>query len=57
MTTPRVIHFRMVRLPDSLFFGYVAVKIVHDYLVLPIWNLGKGRWWRRMRRETPDAAS
>jgi hypothetical protein len=57
VTTPRVIHFRMVRLPDRLFFGYVAIKIVHDYLLLPIWNLGKGRWWRRTRDPAPDAAA
>ncbi len=55
VTTPRVIHFRMVRLPDGLFFGYVVVKLVHDYLLLPIWVLGKGRWWRR-KRDPPDAA-
>lgn len=56
-TTPRLVHYRMIKLPDSLFFGYVVVKIVHDYLLLPIWNLGKGRLWRRTRVATPDAAS
>lgn len=45
-TTPGVNHFRMVTLPDSLFHGYVAIKLVHDYLLLPAWNVGKGRWWR-----------
>lgn len=57
VTTPRVIHYRMVRLPDSLFFGYVVVKLVHDYLVLPIWNLGKGRWWRRTRNPITDVTA
>lgn len=56
-TTPRLVHYRMIKLPDSLFFGYVAIKIVHDYLLLPFWNLGKGRWWRRTRNATPDAAA
>jgi hypothetical protein len=54
VTTPRVIHYRMVRLPDALFFGYVAVKIVHDYLLLPMWNLGKGRWRQRTRSPASD---
>lgn len=54
VTTPRAIHYRMIRLPDSLFFGYVAVKLVHDYLLRPLWELGKGRWWRRTRNVTHD---
>lgn len=47
MTTPQFIHYRMISLPDALAFGYVAVKLVHDYLLLPLWLSGKGRWWRR----------
>lgn len=54
VTTPRVIHYRMVTFPDSLFFGYVAVKLVHDYLLLPLWNLGNGRLWRRTHNSNPD---
>jgi hypothetical protein len=54
MTTPGLNHYRMVRLPDALFHGYVAVKLVHDYVLLPVWNLGKGRWWRHGRAATPD---
>jgi hypothetical protein len=57
VTTPRVIHYQMVRLPDSLFFGYVVVKLVHDYLLLPLWNLGKGRWWRRTRNPITDVTA
>jgi hypothetical protein len=34
---PREDHLRMVRLPESLFFGYYPIKIVHDYLMLPVW--------------------
>ena len=52
MTTPRFSHYRMVKLPDSLIFGYVIVKVVHDYLLLPLWLLATGRW----RRQRPDSA-
>jgi hypothetical protein len=54
ITTPRFNHYRMVKLPDSLLFGYVLVKLVHDYLHLPLWLLGKGRWWRRAHNSIPD---
>jgi hypothetical protein len=37
----------MIRLPDALFGGYVVVKLVHDYLLLPLWWVAKGRWRRR----------
>jgi hypothetical protein len=47
LTTPRFQHYRMIRLPDALFPGYVVVKVVHDYVLLPLWWLGKGRWLRR----------
>jgi hypothetical protein len=54
VTTPEFRHYRMIELPDALFFGYVAVKVVHDYLLLPLWLLGKGRWWRRTHNSIPD---
>jgi len=57
VTTPRLMHYRMIRLPDSLFFGYVAVKLVHDYLLLPLWNVCKGGWWRRARKPTPGVSA
>ena len=44
----------MIELPDSLLFGYVAVKLVHDYLLLPLWRLTKGHWWRRPHNAIPD---
>jgi hypothetical protein len=53
VTTPESSHYRMIELPDALFFGYVAVKLVHDYVLLPLWLLGKGRWWRK-HNSIPD---
>ena len=44
LTTPRFHHYRMLRLPDALFGGYVVVKVVHDYVLLPLWWVAKGRW-------------
>jgi len=49
MTTPQFIHYRMISLPRALDFGYVVVKVIHDYLLLPLWLCGKGRWWRRIK--------
>jgi hypothetical protein len=43
----------MVALPDALAFGYVPIKLVHDYLLLPFWRLGRGRLWRRARTPIP----
>ena len=51
VTTPRDIHYRMIALPDALVFGYVPLKLVHDYLLLPLWRLGKGRGARRTRAD------
>ena len=51
VTTPRDIHFRMIALPDALVFGYVPLKLVHDYLLLPLWRLGNGRWSRKTRAD------
>jgi len=47
LTTPRFHHYAMIRLPDALFAGYILVKVVHDYVLLPLWWLGRGRWRRR----------
>jgi hypothetical protein len=47
LTAPRFHHYGMIRLPDPLFGGYVVVKLVHDYVLLPLWWLVKGRWRRR----------
>ena len=41
ITTPRDIHFSVLRLPDALFFLYTPLKLVHDYALLPVWTLGK----------------
>ncbi|HVJ53385.1 MAG TPA: nucleotidyltransferase family protein [Aliidongia sp.] len=37
IATPRVQHFGIVKLPASLFFAYVPIKLVHDYVLLPLW--------------------
>lgn len=42
ITTPQLKHYRMVSLPRPLMFGYGAVKVVHDYVLLPLWLLIKG---------------
>lgn len=41
LTTPRLVHTQIVRLPVGLAAGYVPVKLVHDYLVLPAWKLAQ----------------
>lgn len=41
ITTPRIQHFEMISLPDALIAGYVPVKLVHDYFLLPLWLLAK----------------
>lgn len=41
VTTPRLQHFRTIRLPDSLFCLYYPFKLVHDYALLPLWQAGK----------------
>ncbi len=48
--TPRVPHFGIMKLPAPLFFGYVPVKLVHDYLLLPPWLALKEA---RARRRQP----
>jgi hypothetical protein len=51
ITTPQLKHYRMVSLPRPLMFGYVAVKVVHDYVLLPLWLLIKGHGANRGARE------
>ena len=41
VTTPRDMHYSIVKLPDALFFLYAPIKVVHDYLLLPLWASGK----------------
>ena len=41
IATARDIHFSLLRLPDALFFLYTPLKLVHDYVLLPVWTLGK----------------
>jgi hypothetical protein len=41
VTTPRDMHYSIVKLPDPLFFLYTPVKLVHDYVLLPFWKSGK----------------
>jgi hypothetical protein len=48
VTTPRTIHFKMVRLPPALAFLYVTLKLGHDYVALPLWLGWKG--WRAKPR-------
>lgn len=39
--SPKPGHFDMIRLPDGLFGLYYVVRVVHDYLLLPVWLAGK----------------
>lgn len=41
LVTPGDRHYRMLRLPDALVRGYVALKLVHDYALEPAWNAGR----------------
>jgi hypothetical protein len=48
-TTPGENHFRMIQLPESFVGGYVAVKVVHDFVLLPMWKVTKRAIGRRGR--------
>jgi ubiquinone/menaquinone biosynthesis C-methylase UbiE len=37
LCTPREKHLAMVSLPAPLFFLYIPLKLIHDYLLLPAW--------------------
>ena len=41
LTAVRPHHFRLLTLPPALFFAYPFVRLVHDYLALPLWRAGK----------------
>jgi hypothetical protein len=41
MATPRGIHFRMIKLPDWMFPAYYLIKVLHDYLLWPVWALAR----------------
>lgn len=41
LTTPRQQHYSIVALPSIFFWGYWPIKLVHDYLLLPVWIGGK----------------
>ena len=41
LITPGHDHFRMILLPDKLFFLYMPIKLAHEVLVLPLWILWK----------------
>jgi len=51
IVTPREPHFLALPLPDWLFPLYPWVKLLHDYVVLPVWLAAK-----RMRRGTTGHA-
>ena len=39
--TPRDFHYELVDLPEALFFCYPLIKVIHDYLLLPLWKAQK----------------
>lgn len=41
LTTPRARHFRLLKLPDTLSWGYYPIKLAHDYCAQPGWTLLK----------------
>lgn len=43
ITTPRVIHYDFVAMPKSLYWFYPIIKVIHDYLALPIWLMWKNK--------------
>ena len=45
---PRREHIEMVALPPSLVWLYYPLRWGHDYLALPIWNLARPPWKRRV---------
>lgn len=52
VTQPRIQHFHSVAIPDALFFLYRPYKLLHDYLMLPLWLLVRG-----LARRTPGKAA
>lgn len=43
LTTPRARHYGLLRLPPSLLWAYYPLKLLWDYLLIPIHNLTKQR--------------
>ncbi len=41
IATPRIDHVRLVSLPPWLHGLYVPIKLLHDYLLLPLWHVTK----------------
>ena len=41
LTQARTCHYMDIALPDRLFFLYTPYKVLHDYLLLPIWLIIK----------------
>jgi hypothetical protein len=41
LMTPRAQHFGLIKLPDGLIFLYCPIKLIHDYMLLPVWLLFK----------------
>jgi hypothetical protein len=39
LATPRLVHTQIVRLPVALAPAYVPLKLIYDYVVLPLWKL------------------
>ncbi|MFH5927190.1 nucleotidyltransferase domain-containing protein [Roseomonas xinghualingensis] len=57
-TTARIQHLRMIGVGAPLAFAYPAVKLLHDYLALPLWLSGKallsGRPGKRSGRDAHE---
>jgi hypothetical protein len=51
--TPREIHYRLIRLPDSMLWMYHPIKMVHDYVLWPGWMALK--WLMPSLRRTTKA--
>ena len=44
IATPEIDHLRFVSLPPWLHGLYVPIKLLHDYLLLPLWHVMKYTW-------------
>lgn len=56
LTTPRIHHMRLVSLPPSLFFLYYPVKVIYDFLIVPLLRLTKPLR-HRVKRSLADVAN
>jgi len=41
VSMPRLVHLALLDLPFVPRFAYVPVRLVHDYVALPLWSLGR----------------